>query len=399
MIEYRLFTKPELQQWRAEQGLEHHRSDKEAVSVHDRDAPRIGVQSEPSDQLSLRYPHEIDEDAVCGICAFDGDRMIGRISILYFNLLINGRGQRCAVGSNFMVLKEYRKSAVGLSILLKAMNLGMPYFEASVSRQMRGILEKMKQFYHVDNSPVFQLGLDKSGIVQIASWDFYKKTMAPGFLSEMLTKMQVLSGSWLHGRKLLRLGKGKYELIKPEEGINIIEAHFTVPRAAVQIPWNRDLLVDGLSGKSRDFRAWLISLPSDSERYRLVTLYRRDRVLGQDARGNPKIIREAHLNEIYPPPGDDDPVMPLLAFASRQALKAGASVLHIHALTGGVENACRQLGLGSHISKAVFVAPGDIDVEIRKSLTDPGKWWCRAFNEDQLEEATVSAADTNSLLP
>jgi hypothetical protein len=297
-----------------------------------------------------------------------------------------------------MVLREYRKSAVGLSILLKAMNLGFPYFEASVSRQMRGILEKMKQFHHVDSSPVFQLGLDRSGIVQIASWEFYKETSKPGFMSEMTWKARLLSGNWLRSRKLLRHETVRHELINPEKAITIIEKTFSIPHAMVQIPWNRNLLIEGLSGRNRDFRAWLISLPSDSEPYRLVTLYRRDRVLGQDGQGNPNIIREAHLNEIYPPLEREAPIVSLLAFASRQALKAGASVLHIHALTAGIEDACRTLGLSSHISKAVFVATGAIEPEIGKTLADPGKWWCRASNEDQLEEAVVFAADTNSTL-
>ena len=243
MIEYRLFTKPELLRWRTDRGLEGQNNDDAEQDPRESNAPRIGVQDEPSHQLSMQYPHEVDDNAVCGICAFDDDRLIGRISILYFDLMVHGRRRRCCVGSNFMVLKEYRNSAVGLSILLKAMNLGMPYFEASVSGPMRGILEKMKQFHHIDSSPIFQLGVDRSGIVQIATWDFYKNPSSANILSEQAAKLRALTGNWLSSRRVTRSGSAGYKVIKPDDALQILEADFKVPRFPIQVPWNKDLLV------------------------------------------------------------------------------------------------------------------------------------------------------------
>lgn len=398
MIEYRLFTRPELLKWRADREPGRLDDNDEAGNDQGLSAPRIGVQAEPSRELSLQYNHEVDDDAICAICAFDGERLVGRISILHFGLIVNDRCLRCCVGSNFMVLKDYRNSAVGLSILLKAMNLGMPYIEASVSGQMRGILEKMKQFYHVDSSPIFQVGLDSSGIVQIATWDFYKNPNNANILSEQVNKLRAIAGNWFNSRKVSRFRSIGYEVIKPEDAIRILAEEYPAARFPVQLPWNRKLLERGLSGKSQDYGAWLLRIPDDSERYRLVSLYRRDRVLGQDKKGNPRILREAHLSEIYPPVRADDPVRALLEFASHKAREAGASLLHIHALSPGLESVCRNLGLNSHNSKAVFVSLQSIDPDIKATLADPDKWWCRAFNEDQFEESIVSAKATDSLL-
>lgn len=378
MIKYRLFTKPELMRWRSERGLE------EPGGGGGGSAPRIGVLDQ-SKELSVRYVHEANDDDVCAICAFDGDRMVGRLSILYFFVLVEGQPQRCCVGSNLMVLQEYRNSAVGLSILLKALGLGLPYFEASVSRDMRGIVESINRFHRVDESPIFQMGLDRRGVVQISMWDLYKHDTTSNRLSAQLAKLRLLRKNWAHCRKISRKGSLKLKVVSAEDAIHIVEQQFS-EHYPVQVPWNRALLSKGLKGMAPDFGAWLVSVAEDSEPYRLITLYRRERVLGKDPRGELKLIQEAHLNEVYPPLNLDRPILPILELACRQAKARGASILHIHALTDALENTCRELGFSSHSSRTVFVAPGNIPPEVKEQLIDASRWWCRAFNEDQFTE-------------
>ncbi len=400
MIEYRLFTKPELLKWRKDRGLDEPPPDLDHFKVSVGAAPRIGLQQDNDTELTApRCTQEIDNTAICAICAFDDGHLVGRISIRYFDLQLDAQRLRCAVGSGFMVLKAYRNSAVGLSILLKAMNLGMPYFEAGVSGQMDEILGKMPQFHMIDNSPIFQLGLDGTGKVQVAKWEHFSKSDHGNRFSEQVAKLHALVRSWKHFRRVSHAASARSILDCPEAATTTLEKYLSAVRFRVQVPWNRDLLVKGLHGDIPNFGVWLVSAPNDASRVWLLTLYRRDRVLGRGSKREPHILKEAHLNEIYPPLRSKDPVLPLLAFASHQASISGASILHIHALTSALEKACIALGMRNQTRKRIFVTPGNTDEGNKKLLIDPESWWCRAFSEDQLEEAFDADKNMNKLMP
>ena len=81
MIEYRLLTKPQVMQWRREHGFEVQDSRANTSRKH---IVRRGVQGDTaSPVLGLsRCVQEVDDDAVVAICAFDDDRLIGRLSIV-----------------------------------------------------------------------------------------------------------------------------------------------------------------------------------------------------------------------------------------------------------------------------------------------------------------------------
>ena len=398
MIEYRLLTRPQVMQWRREHSFEVQDSRADTPRGH---IVRRGVQSDTaSPVLGLsRCVQEVDDDAVVAICAFDDDRLIGRLSIVYFELLVNGQYRRCAVGSGFKVLEEYRKGAPGLSILLKAMHLGMPYFETSVSGQMREILLRMKPFTLVDDSPVYQAGLNRAGIIQLARWDFFKNPDTGNRVLEQFSKLKLLANHWRHSRKLLNADPGTYTLKTGSGAMAVLEKDFAVAGFRVQLPWSREFIGRGLSGEDAGFRAWLISFDSNPGKPWLISLYLRERVLGHGPQGEPNVLREAHLNEIYPPLQSGDPVLALLSFASRQAKATGTSVLHIHALTEAMESTCRNIGLKSATARTVFVAPGNSDPELRDSLLERDNWWCRAFSEEELEEAFSAGNGTDDLLP
>jgi GNAT superfamily N-acetyltransferase len=362
----------------------------EGSSVATLGIPRSGVQLGAAAISRLACHQDLEPGAVRTIAAFDDGRMIGRLHVVYTDLLIEGRRlQRCAVGEDFFVLDEYRDRAVGLTLMLKALKLGFPFIESGVSEQMGAILDSWRQFVRVDASPIYQLALDWKGQVQTAKWKFYERTSHGGAFTEAVTKAALLRKAWQHRRCISRMGGPPPKLLSDNESKRAIERCLATPAAAVQLPWSKGLLEQALSGSDPSRRAWIVECAGDRAGPRLVSIYQQERVLRQDADGKIASIREAHLNEIYPPLNDSALIAPLVTFAADRAKEMSASVLQVHAMTPALRAFCETVGLPSRMTKSIYIAPDGVDPETRRLLTEPANWWCRAFNEDQFEEILV----------
>ena len=388
MIEYRFITKRELVDWqekRASVGRERADSTNERI-------PRSGLQRGADSLSRIDCNQDLEPDAIRAIVAFDEQRIAGRLLIVYSDLLVNGALQRFAVGEDFFVLEEYRNRAVGLSLLLKAFKLGFPFIESGVSGQMKAILDSWKQFVPVDSSPMFQVGLDRTGLVQLAKWDLYEAHASGASRGEAWTKAALLSRHWRQQRRLARGSRERLQVFAVADAARGFERCLGSARAAVQLPWNTAVLNKALAGADPNCGAWFVESPTGSAGPWLLTLYRQERVLGQAADGTARSIKEAHLNEIYPPLDGAAPVETLLAFAFDRARAMGASVMQIHAMTPALAGACRRLGLGSRMTKSIYVAANGVYGTAAKQIADSASWWCRAFNENQFEEAFVGRA-------
>lgn len=384
MIEYRILTKKDMPAWRKKYNLLPHDVDPTLVN----NIPRAGIQNAV---VSPDFDcfQNIDPDMVCAIVALEGDRLIGKLLILYTDLLINNRLQRCAIGSGFYVLNEYRDRAVGIAIMLKALKLGVPYLEAGVSGQMRNILNSWKQFTQIDESPEFQVALDKAGLIQITKWDFYAHKYAATFPINQLIKIALLFRNLSNKWRLNATRYTRISAIPVNQAINqYLGRYFSSPKYPIQIPWNNALINEALAGKNPNCKAWIVEDTKSNSGPWLISMYRRERHLGTTSDGTPKKLREIYLNEIYPPLDQDDPIDALLAFSLHQATTMDANILRIYALTPAMADGCRRFGLSNRASKSIFVAPGtNIDETTTKYLCDPKSWWCRAFSEDQFEES------------
>jgi hypothetical protein len=382
MLRYQILTKSDLE------ALRSHAAGR-ADAGNAKSIPRSGLMEGASSLASLHCGQELDPQTPCAIAAFDDDRLVGRIAIVYTDLLVMENRVRCAVGQNFFVLDEYRDRAVGLSILLKAMRLGLPYIESGVSGQLRQILDSWKQFIPIDRSPIFQVGLDRKGLVQMAKWGHYAEERRDSIPLELLHKMRLVVRTWRQSRSV-SAGRSRDELraLPPEAFARGFERVATAPAASVQVPWNVGLLQRAVEGKDRNRGAWILERGPSSAW--LLTLYRQERVLGVDDDGRTHSVLEAHLNEIYPPVHDEATAQCFLAFAYDRAKRMGASILQVHAMTPAIDSVCRRLGLLSRMTKSVYIAPSGVDPATKACLSDPKAWWCRAFNEDQFEEAFLS---------
>jgi hypothetical protein len=348
--------------------------------------PRTGVQAPDRALSAIRCMQDIDPDDVCGIVALDGDKIIGRISLLYTQLLVDGQLQKCAVGSSFFVDQNYRGRAVGLSILLKVLSLGIPYIEAGVSAQMRMILEKFQKFKLVDQSPIFTVPLDRTGIVQMARWHLYSpENRTNGYIADKFMKVRIVGSLWFQRRRIRRAASIPIRTMGTDQALEYCRDHFDEACFRVQLPWTAARLRRAFSGDDPNHAAWLVSVGADGPW--LVSLYRRERALRSGDNGQQRTLVEAHLSEIYPPPRSVANVLPLLSFALKRAENMSVHVLHIHATAPVIVEACLQSGLRSRTKRSTFIAPSGVDTAARNVLGDPDNWWCRAFSEDQLEES------------
>lgn len=385
VIEFRAIKRSDLGEWQRERM---HASGTPSEDSQDR-IPRSGLQRGAESLAGIGCVQDLDPDAVRAIAAFDGDRVVGRLNIVYTDLLVDGqRLQRCAVGADFFVLDEYRDRGVGLSIMLKALKLGLPFIESGVSGPMQKILDSWKQFVLIDASPMFQVALDRAGLVQVAKWDLYQDGSAKGFWSEMCSKASLLKRAWQQRRRVLHVRRD-VSPVPSEDHATAVANTLRALDATVQLPWNREVLQTSLAGLDPNRGAWLVQSAHGPRGPWLLTLYRQERVLGRAPDGSARSIREAHLNEIFPPLHEDAPTEALLGFALDRAASMGANVLHIHALSPAIEHACRRLGLDSRMTKSIYIATTGVDAATKARLSDRASWWCRAFNENQFEEVFV----------
>lgn len=355
------------------------------------DLPRVGVQSGQLSWSRLKSSQDIPPDAVCAIVALEEGQLVGKIQIVYGVLEVEGKRQPCAIGAGFFVLEAYRNRGVGLAILVRAMKLGYPYIEASVSGEMGKILDALKgRFTRVDASPVYQVPCNWPGILRLARWEYYESDQVGTRWSGSSEKLRKTWLNWRRRRALHR--PGSRIVVEPSSRHQeLLTAHRELRSHPVLVPWSDEVMHSALAGTAPQCRAWFVSRSGEPSQTWLVSIYLRARVLGSTDTGEDKVQIEAVLNEVHPPLDDEAPVQELLAFVLREAQAINASMLHINAMTSAMVRACRDLGLGSRASKKIYVAV-DRRSEHAAALTEPHNWWCRAINESQFEE-TFEAPD------
>jgi len=229
----------------------------------------------------------------------------------------------------------------------------------------------------------------------MARWGFYEQRSLGGFWGDMSARLSMLLRAWRQGRGFAGAGRSALRIIPPRDAVQALEQCLAAPRAEVQLPWKRALLESALAGSDPNRGAWLVERASARAGPWLVTLYRQERILGRRADGAVNSVVEAHLNEVYPPLDDRTPIADLLAFAAARAAEMHSDVLQIHALTPAIERICRDRGLGSRMTKSIYIAADGVDAGTRRLLRDPKRWWCRAFNENQFEEILVGGISQN----
>jgi hypothetical protein len=343
---------------------------------------------DPFEKPATAYMEGYAPDEVVAVVAEDNGNFVGRTLLAHTDILVGDRLQRCAVGANLWAEKTYRKRAVGIKILWKVLDLGFSYVGADSSADSRRLFERAMQFHRVDDSPVYGAGIDLGGAVRMSRLSIQAKRGGGVGLSQ-LGHAATLARMLLGRRRLLGGLRPGWTVVSPGEAASLLSEVASLREdRRVYLPWNRSLLVAALHGERADVCAWVLSKGGDGPGGALlVSMYMGGQTLGLWRRRDVRTVRVARLAEAFPPVEDEDTARHVISFVARQAEQRGASTLFVYAMTAGLELACRRLGLSRLSEKTVFIAPGDLDDKVAAKLSDSRRWWCRAINENQFEEA------------
>ena len=361
MIEYQVLTKAELVIWQNEH------PPCEPLMLHD---------------MHLAYFRDFSDDMPCAILALDDGRLVGRVLLTHFYLYVDGRMVRSMATQRLWVLPDYRKKAIGIALVLRAVRLGVPCLLAGVSRQMREVLDSWKSFARIDSSPIFPVALTWKGLWRKAKADHWQQARNDVGKDTRANKLAVVARCL---RQSFIIARGaRVSIVRPDDAIAGLDALLR-PLYQVQVPWRRTLLEDALAGRLSNCFAWIVERRSAvlGQRHLLRLSLRPLESGGGDAAGS----RRADLTEIYPPPADHVAACDLVSFAFHRARQLGAEAMYVYALTLPLQEYCRAQGLTPDECKTVFIAAVGVDDAVAKQLRDHEGWWCRGVDETELEEA------------
>jgi len=348
------------------------------------------------DPYAGSQPHVIrdhSEDQIIGVIAEDQNRLVGRLFLSYTEILVGDQLIRCAVGNNLYVKEKYRQKAVGIKLLWKAMELGFPYVAASTSADATPVFAVSKKFHLIDNSPIFSCGLNLGGYVRTARLLLQQHSEQQPDIS-MFRQFQVVASKVLAGGRLQRDNLRAITKLKVSEAQDLLPSLAGFRDHQVYLPWNKEVLINALSHKNDNVRAWIVTHTKNNvARNYLLTIYLVSREWSAFRTSDIKKMKIARVTEIFPSTSDTGVAQDLITFAAQQAREMDATILEVSANIDSLRKACSNLKFENFNQKKIWIAPGRAKGELIEKLCSPAAWWCRARNEDQFEE-TYQPIDT-----
>jgi len=346
-----------------------------------------------SNIYNQRWATSQDEDLVA-IIATENSKIIGMISLGYSDIFVNGEIKRFLISGGFCVLEEYRNQSVGIRILGKILKLDMPYIASGLSGSMIGILDNWRNFHKIDGSPVFGVGTSFLGTVRLGRLALNKQFEQKNSINPLQTFL-MLAKQWLIRLLLLN---SPVSALGHEEGARRLDEVLSSWQAKIQVPWSRKKLSDSLQNKQHgnDY-SWIVSHNiSCTEKLYLVSINLRNVETSVLNTKDIRVLKTARLLEIFPPVEDEQTARDLIAFAYAQARKLRADILFCFAMTASLKTVCTKMDMHHGFNKSVYIGLNRVETDFHRLIIDPDSWWCRAENEDQLEESRASSPHPSS---
>lgn len=344
---------------------------------------------DPGDPLSNMYVGDFanySDDEVVAVLALNDGELIGRITLAYSYILVAGQLYRCMVGQRLYVREDFRKKAAGVSILLKVLNLEIPYIAGSVSAAMGKIFDAWNMFHRIDSSSVYSVAMTLPTAVRLARLSIQRLHNNSGPIPFYKPYFLVLREIWSKYRIQSRNKHNLRELSKAE-ALDRVEKILGMVDFPVQVPWSRDVLLRAINGTDRKCFAWLITIDDgDSHQIFFLCLYLRKSKVSLLRTSDIREIEIAELTEVFPPLQNEETGRSILEFIVGKAGQLNVDLLHVHATTRAMETACKKCSLESFFSKKIYITPSGLDEDIAEIVSDPKNWWCRAASEVQFDE-------------
>lgn len=364
MIEYKVITKQDAIDWQKRNPQKNRLSD-----------------------FKLEHKACMGFDEPIAIVAIDEDRIVGRIFLFTGYMTIDGENILCRCSGDLFVHPMYRHRGVGLFIKMHMLKLGEPQLVGGVSGDMQKIYQKWNQFQPVDNSPICTLPLCWDAIVFFGRLAYYKR-IGNGAKESKLIQLYYLMRYLVASRMAVRVFNRDDSILSSKEAVAALDGILNNNLFRVQIPWNINKLIEGLNAKRKDFFCWVVNCKAGNVRAKyLVTVYVKHKSV-RTVHGKTVKIKEAHLNEIFPPTYNIKQLKSILSLVLKKILTLGFQALQLYATTDPLIKYCKSLNMISFYSKTVSIAVNGLETDLANIALEPRQWWCRAISEEQFREAS-----------
>ncbi len=327
-------------------------------------------------------PNAQPDDPVCFL-ALDGQKVVGRIQYTYGYISDFGKRIRIAVAQDLFTDPQYRGQGIGSKLISKCSEIGISWIGSGMSGQALPLFERLG-FRFVDRSPIYQLPIGVTGIIKDWRARVYSRQREEGkSLSALAALRETLSS-----RKASLSSSTEWTAISGVKAYEMLADITKNHYRRFQIPWNDDLLHSALHEQNPIFRAAVFERVEGTQTDRhLVTVYGKMTEVRLPLTSGTVEFSNGHLNEIFPPPRDRDSALTLLSAIASRAKGWSFKSLAVYAMTDSLKEACELLCLTTHHRKSVMFQPVGLSGEIAREVTKSANWWCRAMNEDEIEEA------------
>lgn len=324
------------------------------------------------------------------LIAFKGDAIAGWIWFTYGIITDNGHPIRVAAAQNLYTHPEFRGCGAGKMLIQESLNIGMPCIYSGISGQAMPLYQKLG-FTFLDMCPIYRLPLNLGGLIRNWRAEYYgSANLGIAGIARSLIKMRRITRHALSSRA------GAWHIASIECARNAFDRISTHRARRFQVPWGRDYFLASLEGiRNNPTVVVLNNSASDLNESRLVSIYRRDAEVRVPFTTHTARFIDGHVNEIYPPIENATSAIEIICTLSREARRTGVGCLSIYGMTAAIRQACEALGLSIQGEKRFAIRSGGLNESIAAELSKGENWWCRAMNEEQIEETALDSAFGN----
>lgn len=321
------------------------------------------------------------EDEHVALFALYEGRLAGWMWFTYGIFSDNGVAVRAAAAQNLYTIENYRGLGVGTSLIDASCRCPMYCVYSGISAAAMPLYLKLG-FSFFDEWPIYRLPLGGWGVVRNWRSDYYE---GKNGISGALRALRRVRGE---RERVIRERSAGWVSLDGEKVADTLCEIARYRHRRFQVPWNLDAVDAAARGHDESMYAFVLENSGGERRY--ASIYVREEEVRIPLTGRRVAFRDGHLNEIYPPVEDAGTARALVAELARLARARGLGCLSIYASTPALEEVLTAWGLRRQQRRILTVKPPVLDPQRPAPVQLAENWWCRALNEEQVEETARS---------
>lgn len=332
-------------------------------------------------QQALASAPTARDDEQLALLALREGQLAGWMWFTYGWFSDNGTRVRVASAQNHFTYERFRGLGIGTAIIVENLQLPMHCVFSGISAAAMPIYVKLG-FHFFDEWPIYRLPLSAPGIAR--NWRAEHYARGGGFKGALAGYQQVRRGM----RDVLSAGTGNWQ---PIDGARVVDALCeigTYRHRRFQMPWNLDAVDAAARGRDPNMHAFVLRNATGEQRY--ASIYVREESVRLPLSSRHTVFRDGHVNEIYPPVEDVATAGAIVGTLAREARTRGLGSLSLYASTPALDQVLGGFGLRRQQRRILTVKPPVLDPAAPAPVQLAENWWCRALNEDQVEETALS---------